>query len=242
MTISRGFVNTDYYHLWTDTLHARALAHQVRNRWDRGAYVRWTVINAWAVLEMVFREALDDEKIGNRFKEDVNRALSDKGLESLNWGSGIWQKVLDIKKLRKTYVHTKINQIDLFPDTGVADSAILIVREATKAIYKHINMTKPAWIEDDQDRGWDNGGKGSHITMTMDGAKEDDPDVIKVAYVFEGREYVSNVYPQEDTNYEPIVNNLIRNIRIPISSVRVYKGNQLINELVLNMRGSELPE
>lgn len=238
MSSSRGFINTAHYHLWTDTLHARALAHQVRNHWDRGTYVRWTVINAWTVLEMVCREALDDDGIGYRFKENVDSAISAKGLDSLNWGSGIWQKVLEIKERRKTYVHTKIAQIDLFPSPEVADFVIAVVREATKAIFIHVNRAEPAWIEDDNDRGWDSGQDSmAHATLIMAGAKEDDPDVIRVAYVFKEKEYVCDVCPK-DIDYELIVNNLIRNIRVPISSVRVYKGNQLINELILNMRGA----
>ncbi|MBW2165402.1 MAG: hypothetical protein JRG74_04680 [Deltaproteobacteria bacterium] len=36
-------VESNHYHLWTDALHDRKLTHQTSNKWDRGAYVRWTM-------------------------------------------------------------------------------------------------------------------------------------------------------------------------------------------------------
>jgi hypothetical protein len=37
-------IENNHYHIWTDALHARALAHEASNRWDRGTYVRWSGI------------------------------------------------------------------------------------------------------------------------------------------------------------------------------------------------------
>jgi len=41
------------YHLWTDVLHARSLAKQSYDEWDRGAYVRWTVNTAWKLFKVL---------------------------------------------------------------------------------------------------------------------------------------------------------------------------------------------
>ena len=67
-------VEGPHYHLWTDALHARALAKQANNRWDRGTYVRWTVTTAWTVLEMACEDALETPGIGRRFKENRDAA------------------------------------------------------------------------------------------------------------------------------------------------------------------------
>lgn len=67
-------VTSTHYHLWTDALHARALAAQSRNTWDRGAYVRWAVNTAWTVFETACEDALSTSGLGNRFKEKLDQA------------------------------------------------------------------------------------------------------------------------------------------------------------------------
>ncbi len=54
------------YHLWTDALHGRALAREAENAWDRGTYVRWTVITAWTAFEVVCGDALN---VSERLRE-----------------------------------------------------------------------------------------------------------------------------------------------------------------------------
>jgi hypothetical protein len=89
-SIGLKLITTPSYHLWNDALHARALAHQTEDDWNRGAYVRWTVTTAWAVLELCCRDALEDDSIGRNFKDNVNRVIEEKGYEKIEWGSGIW--------------------------------------------------------------------------------------------------------------------------------------------------------
>jgi hypothetical protein len=147
-------ITTSRYHLWNDALHARALAHQTNDNWNRGTYVRWAVTTAWAVLEMCCREALEEEKIGYRFKEDLNEAISKKGLKEIDWGSGIWQKVLELKETRRKYTHVNISQDELWPEEEIADKAISIVRDASKNIYQLSNVPIPKWLDDDANNGW----------------------------------------------------------------------------------------
>jgi hypothetical protein len=45
-------VETPHYHVWTDALHARELARNTKDRWNRGSYVRWTIIAACTALEI----------------------------------------------------------------------------------------------------------------------------------------------------------------------------------------------
>lgn len=86
-------VNDAHYHVWTDALHGRALSHQANNKWDRGTYIRWTITSAWTALETACEEALSVSGIGRRFKDNLNTAVSERGLPPLEWGEGIWQRV-----------------------------------------------------------------------------------------------------------------------------------------------------
>jgi hypothetical protein len=93
-------ITTSHDHLWTDALHARELARQARNDWDRGAYVRWAVNTAWTAFESACGDALGATGLGNRFKEKMNGAISNLSLPALDWSQGLWQKVLKIYELR----------------------------------------------------------------------------------------------------------------------------------------------
>jgi len=233
----KSFIDTPHYHLWTDALHARALANQANNHWDRGTYVRWAIITGWSVLEMACRHALEDHKIGYSFKRDVDNTIEAKGFHKLDWSKGTWQNVTSLQSVRKSYVHVNIPQQDLFPPTETADWAVSTIREAVKAIYLHCQKCEPIWVNDNQDRGWDKGSISiGHMTLTQSGA-QNNTEAIRIAYVYKEKEYVSNVCVQ-GTDYEDLMNELLKRINIPISAVRAYRGNELIKELPLIMRGA----
>lgn len=101
------------------------------------------------MLEMCCREALNEEKIGARFKDDIVNAMEKMGLQKINWSNGIWQEVLNLKKLRNSYTHINILQEHLFPEIIVADNTIKLVREAAKDIYKRAGKDIPKWLDDD---------------------------------------------------------------------------------------------
>jgi hypothetical protein len=230
-------VTTPHYHLWTDALHARALAHEARNDWDRGTYVRWAVNTAWTAFEAACEDALGATGLGNRFKENVNTAVTKLSLPPLIWGTGILQQVLKIYALRKDYVHVAIPQSRLFASVSEADEAIDILRDTVKAIYTHVGKTFPHWIDDDHDRGWDDGGGSiGHPTILRAGADERDPDVVKIAHVYKGHEYVNEILPP-GTDPEPYIKDLLSNTSVPISAVKIYRGTVLIDERPIPMRG-----
>jgi hypothetical protein len=234
---SPKLVDTPHYHLWTDALHGRALASQARNKWDRGTYIRWTVVTAWTVLEVGCQDALEDSKIGYRFKDDIDRAIKAKSLPGLQWDRGIWQKIRELQETRKGYIHSTISQAKLFPDAIEAEKAIEIVREGIKAIYKHVSKLFPIWIDDDKDCGWDYGGEPCNAYCIYPGASEDDPLSIKIVYVHKDREYLSILMPP-GTDPAPLLDELIQNIRLPISAVRAYRGKELIEDRQVKMRGA----
>jgi hypothetical protein len=240
--MSTGFpklVDSNHYHLWTDALHARQLSHQTKNKWDRGSYVRWTIITAWIVLEMSCQDALEEPNISYSFRQNLDDAVANKGFHALDWSKGIWQSVTQLLALRKNCVHRFIYEINVFPETQIADGCIHTVREAIKDIYDHVNKKYPVWIDDDEDRGWDRLGLSdtANLTLIKAGVNKDDLRAIKIALVMQGKEHISDIYPP-GTNPAPIVEDIIGNLSVPINAIRVYEGDTLILERELRMRGA----
>lgn len=231
-------VSSPHYHIWTDALHARALAHQAQNKWDRGTYVRWAVTTSWTVLEMACEDALQKNGIGRRFRENLDRAVAQLGLVRIDWGSGTWQQIAELLRIRRELVHINPSQAALFMETSTADTAITTIREAINDIYAMAGKNAPPWVEDDYDRGWDKEqGSGAHLTAIHAGADPDSLDVIKIGYVYKDREFISSVCPP-DTDPEPKLTDLIQSVRVPISRVRAYRGQTLIVDRELPMRGT----
>jgi hypothetical protein len=231
-------VENPHYHLWTDALHARSLAHQAHNQWDRGAYVRWAVTTSWTVLEIACQVALSEPNISYRFRENLDAAIAKQGFSKLDWGSGLWQQVIELQDKRKGYMHRFISESEFFLQATDSDHAIKIVRAAVEGIYQHVGSPSPPWIQDDEDRGWDNGRRSAaNLTLIHAGASEDDPKVIRICFVQDGKEKLSEVLPG-GTDYAPYVDDLIRRIRVPITAVRVYEGPTLIHERETRMRGN----
>lgn len=231
-------VTTPHYHIWTDALHARALAHQARNRWDKGTYVRWCGNTAWTALEIACQDATGDKSISYSFKKNLDKAIESMDLPPLNWGSGIWHRVSDLQKQRKGYVHPYLSDIDLFADATIADDIIVIIRSAINDIYKHLGKSAPTWTADDEDRGWDKKPRLSgNATRIHKGADRDGVDTIKICFIKDGVELTSDILPPQ-TKWEPYVEELIGNLQVPASEIRVYQGGELINSKELHMRGS----
>lgn len=231
-------IDTAHYHLWTDALHARELARQARNRWDRGTYVRWTVTTAWTVLEMACEDALTTPGIGRRFKENLDAASLARGATQPDWGSGVWQQVALLHGARKEFVHINADQTKLFLEVADAEHAVSVVRDAVTDVYRRAGKAPPMWLNDDQDRGWDYGrGQGAHIQVQHAGADPLAPDTIRIAYVYKDKQYVNEILPP-NADYNERLNDLIRRLKVPVTAVRAYRGEDLILEKRLQMRGA----
>ena len=231
-------VENPHYHLWTDALHARSLARQAHNKWDRGTYVRWTVTTSWTVLEIACQDALNEPNISYSFRKNLDAAIEQQGFKKIDWGSGLWQRVGDLQETRKGYMHRFLSEDNLFPHAAFADKAIGTVRGAVNEIYQHVGRPAPTWIQDDEDRGWDHGGRGgANLTLIHAGASEDDPRVVKICYVHMDKEHTSEVLPS-GTDFGPYVEDLMRKVQVPISAVRVYEGATLVHEREIKMRGT----
>ena len=145
-------VETAHYHIWTDALHARALAHQSHNKWDRGTYVRWAITTSWTVFEMACEDALKEKGIGKSFRKNLDAAVIKRGLSQIEWGMGVWQQISKLHTTRKALVHINPAQAALFPNADDADKAIDVVRNAMRDIYLRAGIGSPPWVEGDKTR------------------------------------------------------------------------------------------
>lgn len=229
-------IEDNHYHVWTDALHARALSHETNNRWDRGTYVRWTLMTSWITLEIACQDALEEPQISYSFKNNLNNAIEEKSFLKLDWGKGIWQKVMSLQELRKNCVHRFSQESDLFPDASVADEAILTVRKAIMEIYNHVEKRAPLWVNDDEDQGWCVKGMFifGNVYLTPPGVDENAQDTIKITYIYKDNECICDVLPP-DTYPEPYVEKLIATIGLPISGIKVYRGHEVINAIQFPM-------
>jgi hypothetical protein len=230
-------VTSSHYHLWTDALHARELARQANNEWDRGTYVRWSITTAWTAFEMSCADAVGATGLGMRFKDEMDRAIDALGLARLKWGQGLWQDVLEIYAKRKDYTHVNANQSQLFSAVNEAENAIGTLRQAIKEVYNYVGKQPPGWEDDDVDRGWDSGSSSfASLSVIHAGVDESDPNVVRVAFVYKGREYISDIL-SPGTDPQPFVYNLRRSIRAPISAIRVYRGQEMEETQLTMVRG-----
>lgn len=223
-------VESNHYHIWTDAIHARQLARQTSNKWDRATYVRWTILTSWIVLEMACQDVLGDNTISYSFQRNLDRAVDSNNLPALNWGKDIWQQVKKVHELRKDVVHRFASEEDLFPEIVTAEETIVIIREAIKAIYLHCGKSVPEWVDDDSDEGWTTGTMRVHATGTSSPYVEKN-DAIKVVYVYKDKEHIYD-YLSPDTDINQPIDAIFKGIGKPITAVLLYRGNEVLIEYV----------
>lgn len=230
-------VESPHYHIWTDALHARRLAREAKNEWDRGTYVRWAIASAWTAFEATCEYLTGASGLGNRFKDGLNAALDAKGLPRPDWGSGLWQNVLVVYSLRKGYVHPGVPQSKLFAPVTEAETAITTLRDAIKDMYIRTGNQVEAWPDDDEDAVDPRKGGFANATVISAGVTRETG--LRICYVMFGQEYESEVtHPDKDP--VPLMEDLLRKIKVPISAVRAYRGDEMVEEISVRMRGSSL--
>ena len=128
-------IDSIQYHVWSDALHARELARHTESEWDRGAYVRWAIQTAWSAFVNVCTDSLQATGLGMRFKERFNEAIAAKSLPAVDWSHGIWQQVLQVYGIRKSFVHVvpSVSHQTLLSSVAEAEHAIAVLRDAMKA-------------------------------------------------------------------------------------------------------------
>ena len=102
------------FQLWTDALTFRQMATEAPNNYLKSMCVRNAVISACTALEMGCCDALAIPEI-NRFTEDVNAAFRQAGKTAIDFGSGLWQRILKIRDSRHEYAHSGVSISDRFP-------------------------------------------------------------------------------------------------------------------------------
>jgi len=106
------------------------------------------------------------------------------------------------------------------------------------AIYTHSGKSCPSWVEDDEDRGWDAPPPGrtttAHPQLVRADIDENAADTLRIAYVHKDEEFISLI-DGPDTDVEKELEDLIRNVRVPITAVRAYRGKELFVERKLTL-------
>lgn len=128
----------------------------------------------------------------------------------------------------------------MFPESLVADEALSVVRLAMGSIFDHAAVPQPVWIDFDHAQGWPGRlGLSDSATATLitGGTSPDDPTAVRICFVAGGIEHISSVHPK-GFEYANEVDHLVGAVNIPINAIRVYEGQSLIRELLLNMRGN----
>lgn len=135
---------------------------------------------------------------------------------------------------RKSYVHTSAKE-SLFPPLSQADDAISILRDAIKDLYRRAGADDPAWVNDDQDIF--DPRRTTHGIPTLIHPGGDRPNAIRISILSFGKEYdVLKLPPSE--NWEHRVEELLAGLRMPVSTIRVYRGDELEGEVEVRMRGN----
>jgi hypothetical protein len=166
---SKDFVHQPRYQLWTDALCFREMAKQAPNNYLRSMCVRNAVLAAWTTLEMACCDSLSVPELPDRiFREGLKKALNKAGRPAINFGSGLWQRVLKLQESRNDYTHMGGKLINRLPPVSVAEHAIITIREAIHDIYGRMGTPSPSWVDADQSGGWPQTGGFSataHLTL-----------------------------------------------------------------------------
>lgn len=221
-------IDSIQYHVWSDALHARELARETKSDWDRGAYVRWAIQTAWSAFENVCIDALAATGLGMRFRERFDEAVAARSLPAVDWGQGIWQRVLRVYGIRKEFVHVVpgISHARLMTPLAEAETAIAVLRDAIKAVSGLVGLPHPAWANDDADRGWDGSRDGfggtAEAYVVRAGTQENDLDNVRITYVLRGEEHLNEIAPP-GTPHDPLLDRLVSSLSIPVEAVRFVR-------------------
>lgn len=233
-------VRDPHYHIWTDALHLRELGRQTTDKWNRGTYVRAAVVMAWTAFEIALQDVLPARRLGERFRRNLDNAVEQADLQRLDWGHGVWQRVAQVNARRVAYVHRATLDVDLFPDTSVVDDAFETIRAALEDVYARTAQAVPAWIADDSDRGWLSHGHtmgSAYLTVVRAGVEPEDPNTLRVAFTDARVEHIDGYYPS-DCDPEELASDLLERVRVPISRIKVYRGDSVEIDRELPMRGA----
>jgi hypothetical protein len=141
--------------------------------------------------------------------------------------------------LRKEYVHPGVPQTRLFAPVTEAETAITTLRDAIKDMCTRTGNPVEARPDDDEDAVDPRKGGFANATVISAGVTRETG--LRICYVMFGQEYESEVtHPEEDP--APLMLHLLSKIKVPISAVRAYRGNEMIDEIVVTMRGSSIRE
>jgi hypothetical protein len=176
---------------------------------------------------------------GAHFWRNFDKGCRDRGFEPPPRGEGLWQRVAHIQRLRNDYTHLNDTDLDglVMVDASPTESAIANLREAVKDLHRLAGTEAPAWIDEDRLPRHPVGGSAT-LTVGHGLIDRDDPRNIQICFEYRGAVKTSDILPP-DADPTPYMEQLARNVTIPISFVRAHQDGVIIKELPVRMRGSE---
>ena len=240
----KDFADRPRFQLWTDALCFREMAKQAANNYLSSMSVRNAVLSAWTTLEMACCDAFGLVQLPDvRFKEGLKIALANAAKAPIDFGSGLWQRVLSVQDLRNIYSHAGLKLGDHFPPLTVAENAIVTIRAAVNDMYLRMGKAAPRWVDFDQSNGW-TGGPGSgalgHLTLARGQLDQNAPDTLRIALVTaDEQEKVTDFFPGSTPESDVLeqVEDLLGRLNVSFIAVRVYRGPELLYEEDLDARG-----
>ncbi len=218
-----------------DKMLARWRAEVSQCRWDRGAFVRWTVVTAWMTFERACCDAVGDPKASKGLRERLAKIFQKKGFEAIDWKSGIWADVVAVQTQRHKYIHRELDRQDLFAEVGFAENAVTVIRKGIIAIYATVGKQHPLWADCDE-VPWRLGGSSAWATVSSAGADQD-PLARRIMAVHGDAEWETRILRSDEDPW-PFVAELATNVRVPISAIRIYSGESLLEEIPCQTRGA----
>ena len=187
-------------------------------------------------------DALDAPKLGMRFKEYFNEAVHGKCLRPVDWGSGIWQRVLSVYSVRKEFVHVipSISHGRLLTPVEEADTAIEVLRDGIKAVCDLTgNPLIPPGLRTTQTRvgmeakraleRWRIAvccGTASHKMIRW---RCESRSITEAKSTF-----VRSLPP--GTPHGILLDRLVQRLNVQVDTVRAYRGSELLEERHPNIR------
>jgi hypothetical protein len=112
------------------------------------------------------------------------------------------------------------------------------MRDAVGALASHARIVAPHWVEDDTAASF--GARTSDFaiaTLTSARADPNDPEHIRITYLWNGEEHVAEHMPP-GTAWEPLLDRLEKALNVPATAIRAYRGPTFLAERQLKSRRS----
>lgn len=181
------------------------------------------------------RCAVGDPGVSRNLPKRLPDALTAKGAVAVDWTDGLWKEVDGVRRLRNRYVHWDLTEEDLFAELAAAEGAIAVLRRGLIDLCSRAQKAPPEWVACDKvpDRL---GGSSAWLMVSSAGA-DGDPGAIRIAAVFGGAEWDTALLRSDEEPWSRVAE-LLSGVRVPLTAVRLYRGDKELLEIPVGIRGA----